>query len=621
MPKTIAKVISGTLKDYGVPFCAGIPGHGNWALVDAFHDEKVSPRFIQVMHEQSASHMADACFRLTGKPGAVTGSIGPGITNTLMGMATAFADSSAALFMTGSAAAHFAGHGVMQSLDQKHAADYLRSAEPASKAGFQIQDPDTAPAILHRAFSAMLTGRPGPVALDVPFDVQVASTDIPVQPLEFRLPKGRAHPCAEAVGEALDLLLAAERPCIVAGGGVLSANASPALRTFAEALEIPVVFTWNGKGAFPEDHRLCAGGVGVGGSTAANEIASKADVVLALGCRFTDWTASSFRRGVSFSIPPAKLIQVDVDPAAIGRSYPVQVGMAADIKATLDDLSAGLSSAQSTAAKTARASYLDTLAGLKKSWAERLTARRDYDGWPTSMLGALRILRQALPREAVVTVGSGHCQASVKQGFEVYEPRTHITSGGYSTMGFALPAAMASKVVNPDVPAVAILGDGDFLMSSHELATCVMQNLPIIVFLLNNRGFLSIKDGQDILFDRQTGSSFDYRVAGNEPYTPDFPTMARSYGFSFARQANDRDTLEQLVRDALADGGPALIEVPITRDPAFAGAEGTGWWDFPPAADASPEIWEDYRSGRAAQQHLGQNTDDVTLRDPLGIYG
>ena len=621
MPQTVAKLISGTLKDYGVPFAAGIPGHGNWALVDAFHDQSHAPRFVQVMHEQSASHMADACFRLTGKPGAVTGSIGPGAANTLMGMATAFADSSAALFMTGSAAAHFAGHGVMQSLDQKHAADFLRSAEPASKAGFQMQDPDTAPSILHRAFNTMLTGRPGPVALDIPFDVQVASTTVPVQPLDQRLPTGRTRPDADALAHALDLLLAAERPCILAGGGVLTAEAAPELRALAEALNIPVAFTWNGKGAFPEDHVLCAGGVGVGGSTAANAIASRADVLLALGCRFTDWTSSSFRRGVTFSIPPSKLIQVDLDPTAIGRSYPAEIGLVADIKATLSDMCAGISSAQSAKAQSKRAGHIDTLSGLKATWSEQLKARRTFSGWPTSMLGALQVLRQVLPRDAVVSVGSGHCQASVKQGFEVYEPRSHITSGGYSTMGFAVPAAMASKVVNPDLPAVAILGDGDLLMSVHELATCVMQSLPIIVFVLNNRGFVSIKDGQDVLFDRQTAASFDHVGKNAEPYSPDFVGLARSFGFSFARQASNAEDLQAHLRDALSDGGPALIEVPITRDPAFAGAQGTGWWDFPPADDASAEIWEDYRNGRAAQQHLGQNTEGVVLHEPLGIYG
>jgi len=621
MKRTVSEVISAALKEYGTPFCAGIPGHGNWALVDAFHDPARAPRFVQVMHEQSASHMADACFRLTGKPGAVTGSIGPGAVNTLMGMATAYSDSSAALYMTGAPAVHFAGHGVMQSLDRKHSQDFLRLAEPASKAGFHIIDPDTAPNILHRAYNAMISGRPGPAVLEVPFDVQVATTEIPVQPLDQRMSQGRARPDARQLEDAIAMLLAAERPCLVAGGGVITAEAAPALKTLAETLQIPVTYTWNGKGAFPDDHPLCAGGLGVGGSTAANELARSADVLLVLGCRFTDWTASSFRRGVTFSIPPSKLIHVDIDPTTIGRSYPASIGIVADIRSTLDDLVSGISKEQAERSIARKSEQTGRLHSLRQAWADRLKARRGVQQMPTSMLATLEVLRRSLPREAVVTVGSGHCQAAVKQGFDVYAPRTHITSGGYSTMGFALPAAMASKVVQPDLPAVAIIGDGDFLMSAHELATCVMQNLSVIVLVLNNEGFLSIRDGQNALFERETGSSFTQKDAEAAPYSADLVAMAKSFGLDFARKATTMAELETALRDAGSHQGPVLIEVPITKDPALAGAEGTGWWDFPPSPTASQEIWQDYAAGRAAQQHLGQATDKAPLQPPLGIYG
>ncbi|NGO55673.1 thiamine pyrophosphate-binding protein [Allomesorhizobium camelthorni] len=620
MAKTTGEVITQALHAYGVPFAAGIPGHGNWALVDAFADASKAPRFIQVLHEQSAMHMADACFRLTGTPGAATGSIGPGAANTLMGLATAFADSSAALLLTGSSASHVSGHGVMQSLDRKFTPDFPRLAEPATKAAFHLAHADMAASVMHRAFNSMLTGRPGPASIDIPLDVQVATTDIDVQDLSRRMPHGGMRPDSASLERTVTLLLAAARPCIVAGGGVLTARASVELRQVAEKLGAPVVYTWNGKGALPDDHALCIGPVGVGGSRAANDTASNADVLLALGCRFSDWSSSSFRKGVTFSIPPTKLIHIDIDPSTIGRSYPVEVGIVADVRLALTDLGDAVSKSQAVTASSNRAAYLEQVIKGRERWEGVLAARRDRTDMPASMLAILARIRRALPRDAVVTVGSGHCQAAVRQGFPVLEPGTHVTSGGYSSMGFAVPAAMASKVVRPDVPAVAIVGDGDFLMSAHELATCVMQNLPIIVLVLNNQGFLSIRDGQKALFGREMASEF-YVRGSEKAYSPDFVTLARSFGLDFAERALDLPCLERLMRNAVTHNGPALIEVQVTRDPSFAGAEPSGWWDFPPMPTASAEILIDYEFGRAAQQHLGSDTCSVELRQPLGIYG
>ena len=189
-------------------------------------------------------------------------------------------------------------------------------------------------------------------------------------------------------------------------------------------------------------------------------------------------------------------------------------------------------------------------------------------------------------------------------------------------MGFAIPAAMAAKVVKPDIPAVAIIGDGDFLMSAHEMATCVMQNLPVIFLVLNNQGFISIRDGQEALFERQMAAEFSMVGSADEkPYSPDFLAMAKSFGIGFAERAATMADLAKVFGNALAYGGPALIEVPIARDPALAGAEASGWWDFPPTPDAASEIQADYAAGRAAQQHLGAHTDGVELKEPLGIYG
>ncbi len=467
----------------------------------------------------------------------------------------------------------------------------------------------------------MLTGRPGPVSIDIPMDVQVASTDIDACDLSQRIPTGAPRPDATALEEALSLLRTAERPCVVLGGGVLTANATSELREFLELACLPAVHTWNGKGALVDDHPLNAGPIGVGGSKAANQAAADADVLLALGCRFSDWSSSSFRKGVTFSIPPSRLIHIDIDPRTIGRSYPAEVGIVADLKQALSDLCVGVSKQESQDAWRKRASWFDEIAGKKKCWEAVLTKRVNAKGMPASMLAVFKRLRLALPPEAVVTVGSGHCQAAVRQGFQCLEPHTHVTSGGYSTMGFALPAAMASAIVRPGTPVVAVVGDGDFLMSAHELATCVMQGLPVIILVLNNSGFISIRDGQDAIFQRNVASEFQLRKGDADGYSPDFVALGRSFGMDVVVRADTLEDIETAVKRAIVEQGPALIEVPISRDPAIAGAEPAGWWDFPHTGDAAIEIQEDYRYGRAAQQHLGADVSNAELTPPLGIYG
>lgn len=619
---TVSEVLAESIGSYGVPFAAGIPGHGNWALVDALGNTPGAPRFVQVMHEQSAMHMADTCFRLTGKPGVAVASVGPGAANTLMGLATAFADSSAALVFSGAGATHMRGHGVMQTLDRKHTSDFLISAGPATKKVFDLINGDMAASTVQQAFNVMLTGRPGPAVIDVPLDIQVQATTIKPMDPSKRLPTGRIAPDQVALESALKLLLSAKRPCIVAGGGVITAQACAALQRFAELTHTPVVYTWSGKGAMSDDHSLNIGPIGVGGSKAANSTSSEADVLLAVGCRFSDWSSSSFRKGVTYSIPDTLLIHIDIDPTEIGRSYPVEVGIVGDAKVSLEALSDGVPVKRAQTLVRERDSYIDGLQRRKKDWRESLHRRVASESVPATMLSVLAEARRVLPRETIITVGSGHCQASVRQAFDIYQPRTHITSGGYSSMGFAVPAAMAAKIVNPDVPAVAIVGDGDFMMSIHEMATCMMQNLPVIFLVLNNAGFISIRDGQDAIFGRNTGAEFVMSKSDSKTsYSPDFVAMARSFGMSVATRVESWKDLGHALKTALSSNEPALIEVPITRDAARSGAEPAGWWDFPHAPNAIDQVKDDYAAGRSAQQHLGADTTDIVLQEPLGIYG
>ena len=619
--KTVGHLIGRALKAYGVPYITGLPGHGNWNLIDAFNDKGSDIPVVQTMHEQAAVHIADAHYRVTGSPIAACTSIGPGAANTVMALANAHCDSTALLLLTGAASTHMRGHGVMQELDRENTPDFTKVTEHVTKRNFDMITADSAPFILHRAFSAMMTGRPGPVHVDIPLDIQSAETDIDVQDLAKRLPTGRQRAESVAIESAIALLLSAERPCIVAGGGLITSNGSAALKRLVERLGIPVVFTWNGKGALPEDHPMNAGTVGWPGSLTGNTLASEADVVMSLGCKFTDWSASSWRKGVSFSIPDSKLIHVDIDPREIGKNYPVEVGIVSDITLALEDIDAGISDEQARKAYERRSRHHDRLMKLWAEWDEIMEPRRSHNKIPTTMLTTLRELRKVLPRNGIVTVGSGHPQSSTKQDFPIYEPRTHITPGSYSPMGFALPAAIGAKLAKPEAPVVCIIGDGDFMMCMQELATCVAYNIPVVFLVLNNSGYISIRDGQDALMGRNIISEFSKPGANSEPYSVQFPALAKSFGFDFATQVQRVDEIGSTIKAALDSGGPALVEVPITRDVSIAASNVVGWWDFPPVPTAPQAVLDDYAAGFAAEQHQGRDTSNVKIVKAEGAVG
>ena len=323
-----------------------------------------------MFHEQSAVHMADAHYRVTGQPIAATTSIGPGSTNTIIGLATAYADSTSLLLLTGSVATHMRNHGVMQELDRFHSPDFPAVAAPVTKRHFEMVRAIETPFLMHRAFNAMLTGRRGPVHIEIPLDVQVEQADADIAELSRRLPVGRPRADEDAIVAAAELLLTAKRPCIVAGGGAVMSDAAGELAELVDRLGIPVVYTWNGKGALPDDHRWNAGTAGWPGTLPGNTTAANADVVLSLGCKFTDWSASSWRKGATFSFPPASLIQVDIDPNEIGKNYPAEIGIVADVKSTLADLLAAIGPAEARRALAAREGYLDDLGALKARWEE-----------------------------------------------------------------------------------------------------------------------------------------------------------------------------------------------------------------------------------------------------------
>jgi acetolactate synthase-1/2/3 large subunit len=592
-----AEIVVEYLVRQGVPIVAGIPGHGSWNLTDALLDRQDEIRTVQVIHEQSAVHLADGFYRASGRPILAFTSIGPGATNTVVGMATAYVDSTAVALMTGSSHTNMRGAGLLQELERRHVADNPRIFEPVVKEWWQPSRVDELPFVLHRAWNAMLSGRPGPILLDLPMDVQADSADVRLPDPAERGARGRARPAADDVERAAALLRDARRPVIVAGGGAITAGAAVAVTAIAERLGAPVVTTWNGKGAIDETHELAAFTIGDTASTCGNELTASADVVLSVGNRFTDWSASSWRKGVTFSIPPSRLIQLDVEPREIGKNYPVAVPLVGDARAGLEDLLAALGPGGGAAAYR-DTGYFAEIQRRKQTWLEQVEVKSGSTARPMTMARAVREVQAATQPDAIVVTGAGLPQGMVKQRWVTRAPRTHLTSGGFSTMGFELPAAIGAKLARPDRQVLAVAGDGSFLQSMQELACAAMLDVPVCTVVLDNSGWISIKGGQTSFFGRPAWTDFLRR---GEPYSPDFKAIGDAFGIR-SEIVEDADEVCGAVQRALASGGPSLVTVRVDRDLEVAGPDKTGWWDVP-VPERHPEQRARQAEGRAEEQH------------------
>jgi acetolactate synthase-1/2/3 large subunit len=318
-------------------------------------------------------------------------------------------------------------------------------------------------------------------------------------------------------------------------------------------------------------------------------------VIISVGCRFTDWSASSYRKGISFSLPPGKLIQIDIDPQEIGKNYPAEVGILSHAKPALAALAAAVTARSASAA----ADHLRALDGLKAEWAQQITDRTDSTAFPFTSQRPLRDLRRVMDRDGFVVAGSGNPQGAVKQSFEVYEPRTFMTSGGYSSMGWAVPAAIGAKLANPSRQVACVVGDGDFMMTVQELGVVAQHSIPVCFVVPNNQGYMSIRGGQRKITDRHVISEFT--KPDGSPYGVDVAQVARGFGVR-AWRVESADELKPTLREAISADEPTVVEVPTARDAA--GPWVPGWWDFPVPAYIADERQIEYWESRAEEQHL-----------------
>lgn len=546
-----ADLIARTLVDIGVDTVFCYPGGANLEMLDAL--SRVAITLIRTEHEQGSVFGAQGYARATGRLGVCLATSGPGATNLVTGIADAASDSVPILAITGNVATHWLGKNAFQEVD------IVAITQPVTKLARQIREARDIPAALREAAACALAGRPGPVLLDFPKDIQQARPD---QPTDKRftapVPMGMSDETAQRIAA---LLAHSERPVIYAGGGVIASGTGARLVALAEALDCPVALTMMGLGAMPDDHRLLLGPLGMHGAYAANVALNEADVVLALGVRFDDRVIgdpASFARH-------AKIVHIDVDAAEIGKNKPVTLGVHADLR----DAFTGL------LAHAERRNVPDWHAYLRgRSEAHPLRVPRHAatgDAHVLTGVDVISALAALLPPQAVVTTGVGQHQMWAMQHLRLRAPRTFLSSAGFGTMGFGLPAAIGAKAALPDVPVIDIDGDGSLNMSVNELSTCRRYGLGVKVLVINNQWLGMVRQWQDMIYarNRVASSLVDPNVPhgadGGRPY-PDFVTIAAGYGVAGARVTR-ADALPAALARMLEDPSePYLLDVLVARE-------------------------------------------------------
>ncbi len=534
-----AEIITEYLIRERVPYAVGLCGHGDLGLLDALYDRSGEIRTLSVHHESAAGFIADAYYRIRHEPLATFTSVGPGSANLPVALGSAFMDASAFLAITGNVPTTQFSRAPFQETGRYYQADAPGVLRPYVKRSFQATRADQLPL---------------------------------------------------------------KRPLIVAGYGVQNAEAAGELETFAAAAQIPVVTSPLGKSVGHSLSPLYLGATGRNGTYQANRAARSADVIIALGTRFDDRSTSSWLPGYTYSIPPARLIQVDADPAELGKNYPVALGVAANPKDVLGQLRDGLPAALDTCA------WLADIATWAQEWERHIAPNRSSDASPLRPERVLADLRRVLPADGILISDVGVHHNWIVQEWQPVRPGTLLQSWGFASMCFGMAGVLGARLAAPDTPAVAVVGDGGFLMLPSVVASAVEYGLPAVWLVWNNGGYISIRDQQRGFFGagREIATSFRYAATGG-PYSADYAAMARSMGAQGLRVETAGD-LGSALKTALDSGLPTVIDVPVQADAAQPSA---ATWQLPPLHHPEPTFgWPDPDGpiGPAASYRLPTST-------------
>jgi len=540
MQMTGAEIFVRTLTDLGVDTVFGYPGGAVLNIYDALF-EHTKIRHMLCRHEQGAVHMADGFARASGKTGVCLVTSGPGATNTVTGIATAYMDSIPVVVFSGQVPSLLIGNDAFQE------ADIVGISRPCTKHNYLVKEAKDLPRIVKEAFYIASTGRPGPVLVDIPKDVLVSSAPYNL-PKEVNLrgyhPTYEGHP--KQVESALRLLLASERPVVYAGGGVILSNASEELVELAHLLSLPVTTTLMGMGAFPGSDPLSLGMLGMHGTYQANMAISSTDLILAVGARFDDRVTGK----IDEFAPHAKIVHIDIDPTSIQKNVRVDVPIVGDLKSVLRKM---IKSMKGKKEASAFREKISPWRGQLSSWAKThpLTYKRSEGKIKPQYV--VEQVYKITKGEAIITTEVGQNQMWAAQFYTYDRPRTFLTSGGLGTMGYGLPAAIGAQVAMPDRLVVDIAGDASIQMNIQELATAVQFRIPVKVVILNNRALGMVRQWQELFFQGKFSETI-------QPNIPDFVLLAEAYGAKGFR-ATKAEEVASVLKKGFAAEGPVLIDV------------------------------------------------------------
>jgi acetolactate synthase-1/2/3 large subunit len=558
------------LKAEGVEKVFGQCGHTNYALIDAC--QRLGIDYVSFRHEQQAVHAADAYYRVSKKLAVINVHLSPGLTNTVTGVASAAMDGTPMVVITGNTPSYHHPREAHQSMRLHADASQGDIFKPICKRVWRVDDAKFLPEVMHRALNIAQTGRPGAVLLDIPMDVFSQKIEAQAVTRSRRPNFPRSMGDAQGVAEAARLLAAASNPVIFAGNGVAMSGAFDELLALAERLQAPVATTLVGKGVFPETHPLSVGTTGIWGARVANDTTRNADVILAVGTAFGEADCSSWRSDHTFDIPGSTLIQIDIDPQEIGKSYPVDIGILGDAKATLAQLVEVLGASPRAAA--AIEAQAQVVAARKAAWREELKDTQLVDTKPIHPARLLMELSKAAPADAVFVTDVGWNKNGAGQQLEIASPAGFITSGGMATMGYSPGAAVGAKLGAPDRKVLGLVGDGGLMSVLGALTTAVELDIPVLWVLFNNFCYSTIRTVGTTYFDNKYGTEF--RTPDGELYNPDFQLLAKSFGIESALIEEPGD-LEAGIKAALAKDVPFLLEVRTRGDVPM---PRTGYWDI-----------------------------------------
>ena len=532
-----------SLKNMGVKTIFGYPGGQTIPFYDMLYDADID--HILVRHEQAASHAADGFARASGEVGVCLATSGPGATNLVTGIGTAFMDSSPIVAITGQVPTHLIGNDAFQE------ADIIGITMPIVKHSFQPKDPDLIPSMIKTSFEIASTGRPGPVLIDVPKEVQegeLTKFDDTLIDTPGYNPTVKGN--LRQVKKARDLIKEAKKPMILAGAGVIISNACCELNQLAKTINAPVMTSLLGKGAFDETDDLALGMLGMHGRKVSNDYINESDLLIAIGIRFSDSTTG---RLDSFA-PDTKIIHIDIDPAEIGKNVDVDLPIVGDARNILSSLNKVLNDYRPSKEVN---NWTDMIKAKKLELLPRVT----YDDVPLKPQRVIKEISEVLTPDSILTTDVGQNQMWAAHFYNTQKPRKFISSGGLGTMGFGFPSAIGAKVACPDDPVVSINGDGGFLMVCQELATVREYDLPVIAVVLENRTLGMVYQWQSLLYNQRHSQT----LLGN---TPDFVKLAESFGVNAQRVTKPGETKEALAK-AIKDNEPILIDVVIDSEEAL----------------------------------------------------